>query len=164
MKFPTTVPVDKPVEVWFDHAIVQETAQSYSKETVTHLEAKGSTIGEGPAFQKIQKAKIRQYSTLTAVVRRLVEEKRLSFTPCIKFPVISSLGYMNEDMDYVLKTVVNRFKLHQITQPPRADGVLPKYVRGRVKVQMRNSLAFALLRGNALSVSNQGVTGVVTPI
>ena len=33
-----TVPYDAPKELWMDHAIVQETAQSYQAEMITHLE------------------------------------------------------------------------------------------------------------------------------
>ena len=57
-----------------------------------------------------------------------------------------------------------RFKDHQAAQPPSSDGIPDKILKGRFKVQLKNSICFALARGNALSVYNQGVNhGVVIP-
>ena len=40
LKFPLGAPVDKPREIWFDHAIVQETSPTYAEDTLTFFEAK----------------------------------------------------------------------------------------------------------------------------
>ena len=105
-----------------------------------------------------------RYSALISVVNRLYEERKLNFQPTFLFPVISSLGYMNQDMNKLLKHMTERFKDYQQTLPPSNDGVLAKVLKGRFKAELKNSICFALVRGNALSLNNQGVNGgVVTP-
>ena len=49
-------------------------------------------------------------------------------------------------------------------KPKRPDGVEAKVIKGRFKVELRNSICFALLRGNALAMNNQGCSGVVHPL
>ena len=96
-----------------------------------------------------------------SVAQRLVEERKLDFRPTFLFPVLSSLGIMNADMKQ-LKLMVERFREHQKGQPPSPEGIDAKIVKGRFKVQLKNSICFALVRGNALSLFNQGVNGGVT--
>ena len=112
---------------------------------------------------KTSKAKVRRYSALVQVVRRLAEERMLHFQPEFLFPVISSLGYINEDMTQLMKLMVNRFKDYQTEQPKRLDGLVPGILKGRFKVSLRNSICFALARANALTLDNQGVSGIVQP-
>ena len=98
-----------------------------------------------------------------SVVRKLAAERKLEFQPSFGFPVISALGFMNADMKLLLKFIVNRFKETQRAQPPRLDGQDPRVLRGRFKAELRNSICFALAKGNALAMHNQGTTGVVKP-
>src|SRR5687768_3383591 len=40
MKFPLNTPIDKPRELWFDHAIVQETCPTYASGKLKFLDEK----------------------------------------------------------------------------------------------------------------------------
>ena len=115
----------------------------------------------GPAFLKAKGMKALRYSALISVVNRLVEDRKLNFQPTFLFPVLSSLEIMNADMKQLMKLIVQRFKDNQRHQPPSSDGIAANVLKGRFKVQLRNAVCFALIRGNALSVSNQGVDGGV---
>ena len=164
MKFPLPTPADRPRELWFDHAIVQETCPTHAADTLKFLQAEQTNLAmDSPAFQKTVGAKARRYKAVISVVSRLVEERRLNFQPIFLFPVISALGFMNKDMTRLLECIVERFKDSQKRQAERADGLRKEILRGRFKVELRNSLCFALLKGNALAMSNQGNNGVSTP-
>ena len=106
---------------------------------------------------------MRHYSALMQVVRRLAEERKLSTQPEFLFPVLSSLGYMNEDMTKLLKLIVTFFKDTQNKLPPRLDGVTVKVLKGQFRVELRNLLCFALVRANALAICNQGACGITHP-
>ena len=95
------------------------------------------------------------------MVNRLVEDRKLNFQPTFLFPVLSSLGIMNADMKQLMKLIVQRFKDNQRHQPPSSDGVAANVLKGRFKVQLKNAVCFALIRGNALCMSNQGIDGGV---
>jgi len=164
LKFPLATPADKPREIWFDHAIVQETCSTHAEDTLKFLEAKETNLPENsPAFQKTFGAKLRRYSALIAIVQRLAEERKISFQPTFLFPVLSSLGYMNEDMTKLFKFMVACFKDTQSKKPPRLDGLAAGVIKGRFKVELRNSICFALVRGNALAIDNQGANGITHP-
>ena len=63
MKCPLITPLDNPREVWFDHAIVQETSP-------THAEATLKFLMEEPT--NLQKTRgVLRYSALISVVSRL---------------------------------------------------------------------------------------------
>ena len=96
------------------------------------------------------------------MVQRLVEERKLDFRPTFLFPVLSSPGIMNADMKQLMQLMVERFKDHQKGQPASLEGIDANVLKGRFKVQLKNSICFALVRGNALSLFNQGVNGGVT--
>ena len=76
---------------------------------------------------------------------------------------MSSLGYVNEDMTKLVKFMTNCFK-ENFSKAPRLDGLDLKVLKGRFKVELKNTLCFALVRANALSLCNQGVNGVTTPV
>ena len=79
LKIPLTTPADKPREVWFDHAIVQETCPTHAEDTLKYLEAKETNLPENfPAFQKTVGAKVRRYAALMEIVQRLAEERKLN--------------------------------------------------------------------------------------
>jgi len=98
-----------------------------------------------------------KYASLTEVVRRLSDEQKLDFQPHFVYPIITSLGFLNADFVVMNKFIVDRFRSTQNTLPDRTDGLSLKYLTGRFKVQLRNSLCFALIKGNALSTWNQGL-------
>ena len=53
---------------------------------------------------------MRRYTALIQVVNRLMEERKLKFQPEFLFPIVSSLGYVNDDMDKLMKFMENCFK------------------------------------------------------
>jgi len=163
LKFPFSSPPDRPRELVLDHAIVQETCSTYAADVLKFLQEVTNLPEDSPAFQKIVGAKVRRYKALISVVERLVEDRRLKFQPIFLFPVISALGFMNKDMTRLLEYFVEQFKDNQKRQPLRSDGLPKGVLRGRFKVELRNSICFALLKGNALAVSNQGNKGVSSP-
>lgn len=163
LRFPFSSPRDRPREFWFDHAIVQETCSTYASDTLKFLQEVTKLPEESPAFQKIVGAKVRRYKALISVAERLVEERRLKFQPTFLFPVISALGFMNKDMKRLLECIVEQFKDNQKRQQQRSDGLPKGVLRGRFKVELKNSICFAVLKGNALAVSNQGNKGVSSP-
>jgi len=164
MKFPPLTPIDCPREFWFDHAIVQETCPTYAEKTLKYLEAKSTNLpSESPPFRKMRHAKEQRYKALISVVQHLVQTRKLNFRPTFLFPVVSALGFMNKDMTKLFKIIVTKFEDNQKTQPRRADGVPQGLLRGRFNRELRNSVCFALLKGNALAAYNQGANGVSQP-
>lgn len=164
LALPASTPLACPRELVFDHAIVQETSPTYADDVLKYLQANtnSDTVGS-VAFKKVVQSKRRRFASLMPVVNRLLEERKLGSQPTFLFPVISSLGFMNDDMQTVLKFTVDRFKEYQRHLPARLDGIEPKIILGRFKVELKNSICFALLKGNALAMNNQGVRGVVCP-
>ena len=89
--------------------------------------------------------------------------KNVDFQPSFLFPVVSSMGYMNEDMVKVIKFMVDCFKEVHAKLPKRLDGLSPADLKGRFKLELKNSICFALIKGNSLVLNNQGVKGVINP-
>ncbi len=163
LKFPSKFP-DKPQEVWLDHAIVQETCTTHAEDTLNYLlDNRVNTLGKSPAFQKTFGGKVRRYASLRDVVTRLMEERKLDCQPKFLCPIVSSLGYMNDDMTKLMKFMINCFK-ENFSKTPRLDGLDLKALKGRFKAELKNTLCFALVRANALSLCNQGVNGVTNPV
>jgi hypothetical protein len=139
LRFPLTKPEDNPREIWFDHAIVHESASSYVADVMKFLEAKSDNQPSlSPAFVKMRKKKERHYGALMAVAERLLAEHKLQFQPKFLFPVISSFGFLNEDMRQLMKIMGNRFKDTQEDEPERDDGIAPSQIKGRYKVFVKN--------------------------
>src|SRR6478672_7925887 len=104
---------------------------------------------------------MRRYTALVEVVNRLMEERKLKFQPEFLFPIVSSLGYVdNDDMTKLMKFMENCFKRNQAR---RFDGLAAGVLKGRFKVELKNTLCFALVRGNALALNNQGLSGTTQP-
>ena len=163
LKFPGPSARGKPREVWLDHAIVQETCPTHAAETLKFLKAKRTNLIESsPAFTKTYGSKTRRFSALVDVAKRLTEERKLKSQPNFMYPIVSSLGYFNEDMKRLLKFMEDCFKLNQ-SRERRCDGLLPGVLKGRFKVELKNTLCFALVRANALALNNQGLKGVTSP-
>ena len=163
LKFPTTVVGGKNREFWIDHAIVQETCPTHAADTLKFLESADSNQpDQSPAFVKTYKSKQRRYGALIDVVNRLTDERRLKSAPTFLFPIVSSLGYVNQDMVTLIKSISKCFKVNQ-SDARRNDGIDLGKLRGRFKTEVRNSLCFALARGNAMSICNQGLNGITHP-
>ena len=105
----------------------------------------------------MQSKKHNKYAALTSVVRRLASGHKLDFEPFFLTPIISSLGFMNQDFVNLTKFIVDRFKHSQKYETDNLDGMSPKVLKGRFRVRVKNAVCFAILKGNAMSVYNQGV-------
>ena len=70
---------------------------------------------------------------------------------------------MNKDMEKLLKLIGNRFKETQEKESDTENGSKPELIRGQLKTALRNSVCFALVKGLALAIHNQGVKGTVSP-
>ena len=95
-------------------------------------------------------------------VKRLSEDRKLKFEPNFMFSIVSSLGYVNEDLNRLLKFMQDCFKQNQ-SKERRYDGLDPGVLKGRFKTELKNSICFALARGNALAICNQGLNGITHP-
>ena len=99
LKFPVVVKDGKSREIWIDHAIVQETSPTHAADTLDFLQEDVNHLPENsPAFTKTYGGKVRRYKALIDVVNRLTGERKLKFQPTFLYPIVSSLGYMNDDM------------------------------------------------------------------
>jgi hypothetical protein len=154
-----TTPYDAPKELWMDHAIVQETSQSYQAEMITHLQ-NGEETSRSPAFQRIEKMKERKYRPLLPVAKHLTRIRALDFQPFFLNPVISSLGYLNLDAASMVKWMQGTFNQALKSHGPREDGLPLGVVKHRYNVQIYNALCFGLLRGKALAMNSQGRAAV----
>ena len=79
LKFPAASASSKSREVWFDHAIVQETCPTHAEDTLDFEAKKGNLSENSPAFQKTYGGKTRRYTALVKVVNRLMEERKLKY-------------------------------------------------------------------------------------
>lgn len=164
LRLPSTDPPDRPKEIWLDHAIVQETAPTYAKDVLEYLELQRSNHPRNsPAIQKLFTAKTKKYENLKSVVQRLSIDKKLLFHPEFLFPVISSLGYYNHDMKSLLNFLSKRCEAHLKLVGPTQDGLSLATRKGKYTRELHTSICFSLIRGNALSLANQGLSGVMYP-
>src|SRR3954454_14287914 len=123
--------------------IVQDTCPTYADATWRFLKESITNLPEnGPAFQKAHGTKLGRYSALISVAQRLVDYRKLNFRPKFLFPVLSSLGIMNADM----KQLMNQD--NQKGQPSSIEGIGASVLKGRFKMQLKNAICFALIRGN----------------
>ena len=160
MRFPSVKPIDRPKEIWFDHAIVQETSQSYAADVLKFLQASdGNKPAGSVAFTKMYRSKTRRYAALQTVAERLNQERKLAFQPQFLYPIVSSLGFFNEDFQKLMKCMGQQFE-SSLPETPRLDGLTPGVLKGRFKIELKNSICFALVKGNALAMHNQGRVGV----
>jgi len=134
--------VDAPRELWLDHAVVHETSESYQNHVIEGLEAP-EDVDPPFRFRRTQATKSRKYALFVATAKHLSKQKMLDFQPFFLFPIISALGYLNEDarkMTKWMSTVANK------NMPlGRDDGIPMGVMRNRYKVQVRNALCFGLL-------------------
>jgi hypothetical protein len=154
-------PVDCPRELWLDHAIVHETSESYQDHVIEEVEA-GADPAKSYPFRRTQATKQRKYAALVATANHLSKQKLLDFQPFFLFPVISALGYLNED---AMKMCTWMSKVSTKNLPKkRDDGIEQGVIKNRYKVQVKNAIAFGILRGNALAMNSVGRPFVSRPI
>ena len=111
----------------------------------------------------METSKQRRYAALLSVVKHLTKVRILDFQPFFLFPVISHLGYLNEDAVKMMRwmsTVLNK----SISTTTRDDGVPTSVIKTRYKQQVRNAVCFGLLRGNAFAMNTLGRVRIVRPV
>ena len=163
LRLAASFPADCPRELWLDHAIVQETATSYQDEVIRELEDL-KEITQTLPFRRMVSSKHRRYAALVEVAKHMMKLKLLDFTPFFLFPVVSHLGFLNDDAVQVSKwmsTVLNdslKKGFH------RDDGIPFSVVKARYRKQVKNAWCFGVLRGNALAMSAAGRVYVNRPV
>ena len=146
-------PADSPRQFYLDHVIVHETSESYQDAMIAHLEG-GEEPTKSMPFRRAETAKHRRYCGLMDLTKHLEKQRVLDFQPSFLFPVISALGYVNEDavkMTRWMHTVMNK-----CVTTMGDDGIAIGVIKHRYKVDVRNAICFGVLRGNALAMHNVG--------
>ena len=126
---------------------------------IDHLDGDGEPSKSMP-FRR-ETAKQRRFGALISLVKYLEKQRILDFQPSFLFPVISALGYMNEDATKMMKwmsTVMNKCVTNI-----RDDGIPLGIIKARYKVEVKNAICFGLLRGNALAMNAVGRPFVSRP-
>ena len=154
-------PITLPKELWLDHAIVHETCDSYRDHIIADLDADQDPVKSYP-FRRTQATKRRKYAGLIAIATHLAKQKLLDFQPFFLFPVISALGYLNDDATSMFNWMC---KVANKNLPKkRDDGIAIGVLKNRYKKQVKNAICFGLLRGNALASNSVGRPFVSRPI
>src|SRR4029079_12388563 len=122
----------------------------------------GGEPGNSYPFQKVGATKQRKYRALVSVANHLLKQKMLDFQPFFLFPIISALGYLNDDAEKMLKWM--SAVLNKSLPKSREDGIPLGVVKNRYKVEVRNAICFGILRGNALAMHSAGRPFVSRPI
>jgi hypothetical protein len=154
-------PIDAPRQLWLDHVIVQETATSYQDDVVAYLEGSDNPT-KSPAFRRMETAKQRRFRALITIAKHLQKQRLIDFQPFFLFPVVSSLGFLNDDAETMMKwmsTVLNKCIVKT-----RDDGVPFGVIKARYKTEVRNAVCFGLVRGNALAMHSAGRPFVSRPL
>ena len=120
-------------------------------------------MNQSVAFRRHESSKQRRYSALIPTVSHLCKQRILDFQPFFLFPVISALGYLNNDAVKMVKwmsTVMNK----SMSTTTRDDGVAMGLIKARYKIQVKNAICFGVLRGNAFAMNSVGRPHVSRPI
>ena len=154
-------PYDAPRQLWLDHVIVQETTTSYQDDVIAYLGGSDDPT-KSPAFRRMETAKQRRFRALISIANHLQKQHMLDFQPFFLFPVVSSLGFLNDDADKMMKwmsTVLNK-----CIAKTRDDGIPFGIIKARYKAEVRNAVCFGLLRGNSLAMNSAGRPFVSRPL
>ena len=121
--------------------------------------------GEEPSksipFRRTEAAKQRRFGALITLTKHLEKQRVLDFQPFFLFPIISALGYLNEDATKMVRwmhTVMNK-----CVTTLRDDGIQLGVIKARNKIEVRNAICFGLLRDNALAMNAVGRPWVSRP-
>ena len=111
----------------------------------------------------METSKRRRFAALIPLANYLLKRNMLDFQPLFLFPVVSTLGYLNEDAQKMTKwmsEVMNK----TVGQSVRDDAIPLSVIKARYKVEVNNAICFGLLRGNALAMSSVGRAHVSRPL
>ena len=154
-------PYDAPRQLWLDHVIVQETTTSYQDDVIAYLGGADDPT-KSPEFRRMETTKQRRFRALISIANHLQKQHMLDFQPFFLFPVVSSLGFLNDDADKMMKwmsTVLNK-----CIAKTRDDGIPFGIIKARYKAEVRNAVCFGLLRGNSLAMNSAGRPFVSRPL
>jgi hypothetical protein len=154
-------PINAPRQMWLDHVIVQETADSYQEAVIASLQGPQEPT-RSSAFRTRETAKHRRFRALMAIANHLHKQHVLDFQPVFAFPVVSSLGFINNDCEQMMKWM--SAVLNKCISSMRDDGIPFGAVKARYKEEVRNAVCFGLLRGNALAMHCAGRPFVSRPL
>ena len=153
-------PTDAPRELWLDHAIVHETSESYQDAVIAHVE--DQDISTSMPLKRMETTKKRRFAALIPLANHLLKNNVLDFQSFFLFPVMSALGYLNEDavkMTKWMSAVMNK-----TLTSVREDAIPLSVIKARYRVEVKNAICFGLLRGNALAMHSVGRTHVHRPL
>ena len=128
---------------------------------IDHLDGGGEPAKSMP-FRRMETGKQRRFEALISLAKHLDKQRVLDFQPFFLFPVVSALGYLNEDSTKMMRwmsTVLNR-----CVASLRDDGIPLGVIKARYKVEVRNAICFGVLRGNALAMNAVGRQFVCRPM
>jgi len=120
---------------------------------IAHMEG-GEEPSKSIPFRRTEAAKQRRFGALITATKHLEKQRMLDFQPFFLFPIISALGYLNQDATKMVKwmhTVMNK----RVTTLGD-DGIQLGVIKARYKVEVRNAICFGVLRGNALAMHTVG--------
>jgi hypothetical protein len=130
-------PTDAPRELWLDHAIIHETSESYQDAVIVHRSSRYQYVN---AFQANETTKKRRFAALIPLANHLLKSNVLDFQPFFLFPVMSALGYLNEDavkMTKWMSAVMNK-----TLTSVRDDAIPLSVIKARYSVKVNNAICF----------------------
>ena len=113
-------------------------------------------------FRKVTATKQRKYAALMATANHLQKLKILDFQPFFLFPLISALGYLNEDALKMTKWMC--VVMNKSLTSARDDGIPLSVIKSRYKTEIKTAICFGLLRGHALAMHSAGRPFVSRPM
>jgi hypothetical protein len=154
-------PTDSPRELWLDHAVVHETSESYQEAVIAHVETTDLTTSL--PFRRMETSKKRRFAALIPLANYLLKHNVLDFQPFFLFPVMSALGYLNEDAQKMIKWM-SAVQNKTVALCVRDDAIPLGTIKARYKLEVSNAICFGLLRGNALAMNSVGRAHVSRPL
>jgi hypothetical protein len=154
-------PFDAPRELWLDHAIVHETSESYQDHVLTYLDDFEDPTKSYP-FRRMEDTKKRRFKALIPMAHHLLKQRILDFQPFFLFPIVSALGYLNDDATKMMKWMSTVF--NKTVTSFRDDGIRLGVIKARFKTEVRNAICFGIIRGNALAMNSVGRPMVSRPL
>ena len=110
----------------------------------------------------METTKQRRFAALIPLANYLLKNNVLDFQPFFLFPVMSALGYLNQDA--VAMTKWMSAVMNKTLTSARDDAIPLSVIKARYRVEVSNAICFGLLRGNALAMHSVGRTHVHRPL
>jgi len=133
--------------------LLYETSKCYQDAVLAFLEGADDLTKSFP-FRRMETSKQRRFAALIPLATHLLKQNLLDFQPFFLFPVISALGYLNEDAEKMTQWMYA--VMNKTLTGTRDDGVALSTLKARYKVQVRNAICFGLARGNSLAMNAAG--------